>query len=166
MSASPFENHLRVVGEGEYSLRIRTGGWFEKVETSNLGSDDKSHPEDNGRKLFLTIHGKKDTSRQVDFTVRPTGAPVFVDGTRDGRPLRVADISCGESAVVADEIPARFPEVEGVNSENEQNLKNNVLLPPAKKRPGLELWLTPTRTILFEGNREALCALGYADCKR
>jgi arylsulfatase A-like enzyme len=161
MTSNPFQNHLRVVGPGEYALRLRSGGWFEKVDTASLGPEDKSLREDNGRKLFLTIHSKPGALREVSFTVRPIGAPVFVEGTRDGKPLRTNDIFCGQNGEPPEAIPARFPEVEGF--ESERHLSNNVLAPPEKPSSGIQLWLTATRPILFEGNREALCTLGYLD---
>jgi hypothetical protein len=162
MTSNPFQNHLRAVGPAEYALRLRTGGWFEKVDTASLGPEDKSDREDNGRKLFLTIHSKPGALREIAFTVRPIGAPVFVEGTRDGKPLLTADIFCGQQGEHPEGIPARLPEVEGF--ESERHLSNNVLAPPEKPSPGIHLWITSTRPIMFEGNREALCALGYQDC--
>jgi arylsulfatase A-like enzyme len=159
MSANPFQNHLRTRGAGEFDLRLRTSGWFEGVDGSGLGTDTFAS-EANGRRLHLKIDSKLDKPREIAFSVRPSGAPVFLDGTRDGRPIRTTDIFCGEEGISPSSIPAELPEVEG--KESETHPENNLLAPPAKERPGVELWLTSTSGVKMPvANCESLVALGY-----
>jgi arylsulfatase A-like enzyme len=163
MTSNPFQNHLRLVGPGDFSLRLRTSGWLQQFEQGALGPGDKAELDPNGRKVHLSVHGAGSPGREVSFSVRPVGAPVYLEGTLNGRPLEPTQIFMGEDGVNPGEMPARLPEVEG--SEAEAHATNNVLAPPRKQRPGIDLWLTTSAQILFPGggNCEALKGLGYVD---
>jgi arylsulfatase A-like enzyme len=161
MAANPFQNHLRTQGSGEFRLLLRTSGWFQSEEA--VAGNATVQKEANGRKLRLNIEGKPDRPQEVVFSVRPTGAPVVIEGTWDGRPLRTTDFRAGAEGLPATAIPALFPEVEG--KESESNPTNNVLAPPRLSKPGIELWLTTTAKIMNfdKGNCESMRALGYVD---
>jgi hypothetical protein len=90
------------------------------------------------------------------------GAPLALAGTRDGRPLRPADVAVGEGSVRPDAFPFRLPDVE---SETEANRGLNLFAPPRETASGVRIWLTlPAGRSLQELDpeaRERLQALGY-----
>jgi arylsulfatase A-like enzyme len=164
MVPNPFRHHLRAAGRGEFVLRLRTGGWFEGVEPDGLTADDYA-VEGNGRKLALRLRPRPGAPRGVAFSIRPQGAPVWLEGTRDGRPLRGADILIAQEGVPALAVPLQLPEI-----ETEKERTENIFLPPPAERAGLHVWLTlvPGRQLMEAFNEEArqrLCALGYLDCR-
>jgi arylsulfatase A-like enzyme len=163
MVPNPFRHHLRASGRGEFVLRLRTGGWFEGVEPDGLNADEYA-VEGNGRKLALRLRPKPDAPRGVAFSIRPQGAPVWLEGTRDGRPLRGKDVLIAAEGVPALEMPLQLPEI-----ETEKERAENIFAPPPVERPGLHVWLTlvPGRQVLEIDTeaRERLCALGYLDCR-
>ena len=69
--------------------------------------------------------------REVAFTVRPMGAPVTLEGLRDGRPLRPADVGIGEGGQHPEALPYRLPDVE---SETERDRGLRLFGAPAKGR--------------------------------
>jgi hypothetical protein len=91
-------------------------------------------------------------------------APVWLEGTRDGRPLRPDDVAIAESGRRPDSVPFKLPEIES-DAESEAVRNDNVLVPPKLDRPGLQVWLTlaPGRRVLDfdKETREKLKALGY-----
>jgi hypothetical protein len=92
------------------------------------------------------------------------GAPVWIEGTRDGRTLRPADVFVAQEAQHPDAIPAKLPEIEG-SPENENAPILRVFEPPATTQAGIYLWLRPIQgrqTIeINKENCESLRALGY-----
>jgi hypothetical protein len=165
MVPNPFRHHLRAAGSGEYLLRLRTGGWFEGVEPVGFTAEDRYEVEGNGRKLALRLRPRPGRPREVAFSIRPQGAPVWLEGTRDGRPLRPADVLIAQEGVPALEMPLRLPEI-----ETEKERTENIFAPPSATRAALHVWLTmtPGRQIMesFDKSaRERLCALGYLDCR-
>jgi hypothetical protein len=92
------------------------------------------------------------------------GAPVWLEGTRDGRPLQPKDVAIAETGYAPAALPLKLPEIE-TDSESETQRNDNVLVPPRVERPGLQLWLTlaPGRRVLEfdKETREKLKALGY-----
>jgi arylsulfatase A-like enzyme len=164
MTPNPFRNHLRLVGAGTYELKLRTGGWIEGVDAAGLAADEHYELEANGRKLILTLRAQKDHPREISFDTRPTGAPVFLEGSHNGVPLTTTEILMGEEGLHPDGIPARLPEVEGL-SEETTGRTNNVLSPPSGNPAGISLWLTPVRghkAVAFtKDDCERLKALGY-----
>jgi arylsulfatase A-like enzyme len=119
----------------------------------------------NGRKLALRLRPRPGAPREVAFGIRPMGAPVYLEGTRDGRPLRATDVTIAEEAEHPPEVPFRLPEVDPRGDTDEERF-DNVFAPPRGNPAGLQLWLTGSRKVL-PMDREALerlCALGYVNC--
>jgi arylsulfatase A-like enzyme len=165
MVPNPFRTHLRVAGDGAWDLRLRTGGWIEGVEAAGLGTGENYAIEGNGRKLALRLRPRAGRPREVAFGVRPMGAPVWVEGTRDGRPLRLEDVLIAREAVHPGSLPLKLPEIEPVD-EDKERLSINVLEPPPAERPGLHLWLhmVPGRSVMEPFDKETceqMKALGY-----
>lgn len=163
MVANPFRHTLRVAGPGEYELTLRTRGWFEGVETSSLGGKERAELEANGRRLVLRLRPGPGQPRDVGFGVRPQGAPVWLDGARDGRSLRPADVRVAKEGLRPDAIPYRIPDLEPP-SEGEDQTTAHLFAPPPDG-PGVQVWLTliPGRQLLEldAEARERLKALGY-----
>jgi hypothetical protein len=163
MSRDPNRRVLRFEGGDAWQLELRTPGWIEGVEPVGLGSGERYRIENNGRRLELLVAPRPGRPREVSFSVRPIGAPVWLEGTRAGRRLRVDDLRLGEEGVHPPELPARLPETE---AETEDGI--NVLAPPRQGGPGLLVWLQPgegRETLQLDAERQQeLCALGYIDC--
>jgi hypothetical protein len=160
MVPDPFRRHLRALGAGAWELRLRTPGWMEGLEPIGLGIGEVAQVEEGGRRLLLRLRPRPGQPREVAFSVRPFGAPIWLEGTRDGRPLRPQDLLLAENGLPAERFPARLPEVE---LDTERLV--NVLAPPRAGTPGLHVWLTPLpgrRVLEFDSEtREKLKALGY-----
>jgi len=160
MVTDPFRRHIKVVGPGDYALKVRTPGWIDGVEPIGFGIGDSQAIEGNGRKLVLRLRPHAGQVREVAFSLRPRGAPVWLEGTRDGRPLQPRDFAIAERGVQPAEVPVRLPDIEA-----EEEKAENVLAPPRVERPGIHLWLTlaPGRHVLEfdKDTREKLKALGY-----
>ena len=165
MVPNPFRHNLKVAGSGAYVLRLRTGGWIEGVQALGLGSGERYQVTGNGRKLELTVRPRPGRPREVAFSVRPMGAPVWLEGTRDRRPLAPVDVWMAEEGLHPPENPVRLPEVEPTGDDQER-LTSNVFAPPREERPGIHLWLTmiPGRAIMERFDKETcerMKALGY-----
>ncbi|HVR69384.1 MAG TPA: sulfatase [Vicinamibacteria bacterium] len=165
MVPNPYRHHLRAVGGGHYALRLRTGGWFEGVEPVGFSERDRYAVEGNGRKLSLRLRPGPGQPREVAFSIRPQGAPVWLEGTRDGRALRPGDVLIAREGVPAREMPLPLPEI-----ETEKERTEDIFAPPPSDRQGLHVWLTltPGRQIMEafdKASRERLCALGYIECR-
>jgi arylsulfatase A-like enzyme len=165
MVPNPFRSHLKVAGDGVYELRLRTGGWIEGVEAVGLGPTENYAIEGNGRKLALRLRPRAGHPREVAFGVRPMGAPVWVEGTRNGRPLQPQDVWIAREAVHPAAVPVQLPEIEPVD-EDKERLAINVLEPPPADKPGLHLWLhmVPGRSVMEPFDKETceqMKALGY-----
>jgi arylsulfatase A-like enzyme len=169
MVANPYRNAMRFVGSGDYDVKLHTGGWIEGVEASGLGSGERSTVEGNGRRLALEIRPQPGAPRDVFFSVRPMGAPVHVEGTRNGKPLARSDFLIAEEGTRPTILPLRFPEVE---SNTEEGITGNLFAPPKTAgAPGIHLWLTmtPGRQVMDIDREtcERMMALGYvAQCER
>jgi arylsulfatase A-like enzyme len=165
MVPNPFRSHLRVEGTGAYVLRLSTGGWIEGVEPVGLGPAEGYTIEGNGRKLELRLSPRPGRPREVIFGVRPMGAPVTLQGTRDGRPLRADEVWIAKEAVHPPAVPLTLPELEPVD-EDKERLSINMLEPPPAGRAGVSLWLQMVsgRTVMAPPDKERceqLKALGY-----
>jgi hypothetical protein len=162
MAPNPFRHNLKIVGSGDYDLALRTGGWIEGVEPTGLGTGEHSELRASGRRLELQIRPRPGQPREVAFTVRPMGAPVFLEGTHDGRALRPGEVAMGGSAAPAHEVPLRLPEIESAGGGEHVP---DLFAPPHGNPPGLQIWLTmPPGHKLMEFDkqmRERLKALGY-----
>jgi arylsulfatase A-like enzyme len=160
MVHDPFRRELRFVGAGRYVVKLRTPGWIDGVEPGGLEPRESYEIEGNGRKLALHLSPLPGKPRSIGFSVRPLGAPVYLEGTRDGRPLRPSDIWIGEPGSHPGVVPLRLPETESEDENGE-----NVLAPPAAGGSGIHIWLSPSqaRTLLEfdEQQRKQLEGLGY-----
>jgi hypothetical protein len=127
-------------------------------------SSERYAVEGDGRRLALKLAPGAGRERLVAFGVRPIGAPVWLDGTRDGRALRPQDVFIAEEGHHPSEVPFKFPEIEST-SENESERFDNVLAAPRDHKPGLSLWLEAASgkryLNLDKDTRERLKALGY-----
>jgi hypothetical protein len=166
MVHDPFRRHIRFSGGGAYEVRLRTPGWLEGVEPVGFGAGETNEVLDSGRKLLLRVRPRPGAPREVMLSVRPLAAPVWLEGTRDGRPLRPEDVAIAEPGYPPKEIPFKLPEIE---PDNEDAKFENVLVPPRHERPGIQLWLTlvPGYKPLDwdKANCEKLRALGYISGK-
>jgi hypothetical protein len=162
MAQNPFRYVLQLSGAGHFALRLETRGWLESVETTGFGSEERWRLGGNGRWLELTARPRAGSPRELAFTVRPIGAPVQLNGTRDGRPLRKGDVVIGETAFRPEAFPLRLPDIE---SETESDRGLLLFKAPRPEQSGVRIWLNlpPGRTIqeLDPATRERLKALGY-----
>jgi hypothetical protein len=162
MSTNPFRYVLQVAGSSRFDLRLVARGWLEGVEATGLGPQERWSLGSNGRWLDLRLQPRKDAPREIGFTVRPVGAPITLEGTRDGRPLRPTDVAVGEGSFRPEGFPFRLPDIE---SETEHDRGINLFAAPRGEAPGVRLWLAlpPGQTVqeMDAETRERLKALGY-----
>jgi hypothetical protein len=163
MVANPFRHTLRVAGPGRFVLTLKTHGWIEGVDAQSLGGQDRSALEANGRRLELALRPEPGRAREISFGVRPQGAPVWIEGTRDGRPLRSGDVLVAQQGLAPATFPFRIPDLEPP-TEGEDETTANLFAPPPDG-PGVHIWLAlaPGRKVLEldAEARERLKALGY-----
>ncbi|MCU0240903.1 MAG: sulfatase [Vicinamibacteria bacterium] len=163
MTPNPFRYNLLFTGSSVFELRLRTRGWIEGVEPVGFGPQDR-YEEGNGRRLILKVRPQPNRPRTVIFGVRPMGAPVWLEGTRDGRPLSADAIWIAEQAVHPEDMPMKLPEI-----ETEKERVENIFVPPPKPRPGLSVWLTVASgrslTPMDSATCKTLEALGYIQCR-
>ena len=92
--------------------------------------------------------------------MRPQGAPVSLEGTRDGRPLAPADVYIAQEGIHPAEVPFKLPEI-----ETEKERAENIFAPPAEGKAGIHVWLSvPSGGQPVPLSRQAceeLKALGY-----
>jgi len=164
MVHDPFRRHVRFVGDSLYEIHLKSSGWLDGVEPIGFGLGETLQLGDGNRKLQVKVRPRRDAPRELVFSVRPMGAPVWLEGTRDGRPLAPKDVTIAESGYQPAAVPFKLPEIES-DSDSETQRNDNVLVPPRLERPGLQLWLTlaPGRSVLAfdEATCEKLRALGY-----
>ncbi len=162
MAPNPFRYVLQARGPGRFTLRLETRGWLEGIDVIGLGQQERWSAGGNGRTLDLLLQPREGAPREVAFTVRPIGAPVVLSGTRDGRPLRPADVAIGEGGQHPETLPYRLPDIE---SETERDRGLRLFAPEASGSSRVRLWLTlpPGRSLgeLDAATRERLRALGY-----
>jgi arylsulfatase A-like enzyme len=161
MAANSFRHAMKLVGTSRYELKLRTAGWFDEVESVGFGLKDLSEPK--GGKLTLTVTPRLNRPREVSFVVRPAGAPVWMEGTRDGRPLAKRDVLIAADGAAPPALPVKLPE-----AETETRVSDEMFSPPRTGKPGVHLWLDlppgSRRTPMDRETREQLCALGYVRC--
>ncbi len=160
MTRNPFRHNLRFAGPGRYDVTVRTRGWIDRVDAAGFGLEDRHESVENGRRLLLRLKLAAGQSRDVTFSVRPNGVPVLLEGTRDGRPLKPAEVFVGPRG----EHPAAFPyPLPQTETENEH--ASDAFTAPDTKGPGLLVWLTPDAGRQFLEFDRATCenlkALGY-----
>jgi arylsulfatase A-like enzyme len=93
--ANPFRYVVKAAGAGEYRLSLTTSGSFASPQGEGLGPGETYELVDAGRRLEALLRPRPDAPRELSFNLRPRGAPVRLEGKRDARPLRPADIALG-----------------------------------------------------------------------
>jgi len=160
MVRDPYRRHLRFMGGDGYNITLTTSGWIDGVEPTGLSPNDRYELRANGRKLQLDLQRRRGDPREIAFSVRPLGAPVWLDGSRNGGPLSRRRVYIAEHGRNPPDVPFLLPQ-----SESEDAEQDNVLVAPSFVRGGIYLWLTPIpgREILDfdEDTIEQLKALGY-----
>jgi len=163
MVGSLYRHNLKFVGGGRYSLTLRCAGWIDGVESVGFSTTERAVLDKGTQTLTLEVAPRAGQPREVIFSVRPMGAPVWVAGRRDGRPLSPADVVMAEQGVHPSQVPFKLPEVE---SESER--ADNMLAAPATASPGVHVWLTllpgTVKLDIDPQRQEELCALGYIKC--
>jgi arylsulfatase A-like enzyme len=151
-----FRFALRLDGAADYDVRLRSTGWIEVVDRAGLRSADRADVADGGHVLDLRLGRGADQPRRVEFVARPHGAPVLMEGTRDGRPLRASEIRSGAEGSTAQRLPLLLPGVDDLLQP---------FGPPPAAASAIALWLVPARAghadVLDQETRESLKALGY-----
>ena len=158
VSPAAFRYRLRVDGDASYELRLRTTGWIDVFERVGLDSSERAEVLEDGQLLALSLRPQPGRPREVELLTRPHGVPVWVDGLRNGRRLRPAELRIAAAGVAADRMPFPFPDVE---------LVDGLFSRPPRVARGVSMWLVPG----FGRSREAqgidqqartdLKALGY-----
>ena len=168
MVPNPFRHHLKFVGPGSYQVKLRTGGWILGPEPIGFSLGDHLEAEGSGRKLALSVEPRPGRPREVVFGLRPQGAPIYLEGTRNGKPLSAREVWIAEQGVQPQKAawPLRLPEIEPLGNDDRERLSTNIFAPPRVEKAGLHIWLTMTHAYapLDLGNKERceeLKALGY-----
>jgi hypothetical protein len=130
------------------------------VEPVGFGPSDRHDLDGNGRKLIVTVTPRPGHSREIAFGLRPQGAPVWLEGTRDGKPLSPADVYIAQEGIHPAEVPFKLPEI-----ETEKDRAENIFAPPAEGKTGVHVWLSvPSDRKPVPMSKEAceqMKALGY-----
>ena len=138
MVRDPYRRHLRFMGGGGYSITLTTSGWIDGVEPMGFDPDDRYEVRSNGRKLQVDLGRRRGDPREIAFSVRPLGAPVWLDGSRNGGRLSRHRVYIAENGRNPPDVPFLLPQ-----SESEDAAQDNVLVAPSFVRGGIYLWLTP-----------------------
>jgi arylsulfatase A-like enzyme len=158
---NPFRYVVKAAGAGDYRLAFTTSGWFVSPQGAGLGPEDTYEIEDGGRRLRVRLRPRPEAPREMTFNIRPRGAPVRLEGARDGRPLRREDVALGQRGFLPAEIPFTLPQLE---AESEGAPRGD-LFAAAAPRPGLSLWLVLDRgrevMTMDKEACERMRALGY-----
>jgi hypothetical protein len=162
MAPNPFRHVLRLNGAEEYALTLRTGGWIENVQATGFASGESYEVGENGRRLDLRARPRPGQARELAFTARPLGAPVWLEGRRGGRPLRKGDVTVGDDGA-ATEFPFRLPDID--TDAEAGPARVNLFAPPKGDSAGVHLWLVLPKgrrlVELDDATRERLKTLGY-----
>jgi arylsulfatase A-like enzyme len=158
---NPFRYVVKAAGAGDYRLAFTTSGAFVSPQGSGLGPGEAYEIEDGGHRLVARLRPRPEAPREMTFNALPRGAPVRLDGTRDGRPLRRGDVALGQRGFPPAEVPFTLPQLE---AEGEGALRGE-LFAAAAARPGLSVWLVLDRgrevMTMDKETCERMKALGY-----
>jgi arylsulfatase A-like enzyme len=135
LATAAFRHWIRVEGDEDYELRIRTGGWIASVDDTDLGPDETAVTDADGQRLSLGLKPRPGRPREVSVLVRPHGVPVWISGTRGGQPLRPGEVRVGGEGLPAPALPFVVPDVEDTRG---------LFAPPPSGPAGVALWITPT----------------------
>jgi arylsulfatase A-like enzyme len=150
---------VRVEGDEDYDLRLRTTGSVEVVESAGLVAPDTANVVDDGRLLVLRLGRRARGPRRVEVELlsRPRGAPIWIDGTRGGRPLPASAVRVA-GGVRAPSLPFLIP-------DEDERLQGPTPFTPPPPAPGVSVWTVAPRdggvAEIDEETRESLRALGY-----
>jgi hypothetical protein len=179
---APYQQHLRLAGDGAYALTLRTTGFFDAAETVGFGASDRADIDGGRHAVSVAAAPRRGQPRELILSVRPMGAPVWLAGTRDGRPLAAEDVHMAREDLAPAGVPFRLPELEPVASGTRSSRgraarprgrggaridesRANMLEPPAGAPEGVLVWLTLRPGVqLLEmdaATRERMKALGY-----
>jgi hypothetical protein len=147
---------VRVEGGAGYELRVRTSGWIE-VDRDGLLPTERAELAEGGHVLALSLRPERGRPREISFTARPHGVPVWIDGTRGARRLRPGEVRVATEGLRPRALPFLVPDVEELDGP---------FAPPPPGASGVSLWLVPSRDAradapLDRQARESLEALGY-----
>jgi arylsulfatase A-like enzyme len=156
MAPSGHRHHVRVGGNGVYELRLRTNGTVVDVDAAQLGGREFSRLDARRQELTLSLRPRPGLPREVSLRLKPHGAPLWIDGTHDGRPLRAGDIHVGSRGKASGAVPLAFPVVE----------HSPGVFDPTPAGPWVGVWITratagPDAVPLDDDVREQLRTLGY-----
>jgi hypothetical protein len=139
MIPNPFLTNLRFRGAGAIDMTLASPGWIEGLRSTGFGPQDRYEVEAR-RTTRIRLAPRGGLQREVSFTVRPIGAPVWLSGTIAGQPLRKEQIHIAREGVHPVEGPPyRLPEI-----ESEKERVEDIFAPPANEAAGIHIWLTPT----------------------
>jgi hypothetical protein len=180
MSPSPYQNHLKLVGQSAYVLEVRSAGFIENADAAGFGLADKYEVSANKHGVKVTVRPKPGQPRELTLAVRPMGAPIWLSGTRDGKPLQPGDVRIAREGAHPPAVPFKLPEAEpsehdevkGAAGGDKAGVKRrvdalDVLSPPAAStEAGVHLWVTlrPGASTMGPMSREQceeMKALGY-----
>ncbi len=156
-AVSSLHRRLLVDGGDDFDLRVRTTGGLEVVDRVGLLAREEARVADDGHVLVLHLERQARRPRrvEVEFVTRPRGAPLWIDGTRGGRPLRASEIRVGAKGVPDPTRPFLVP------NEEELAVRFGPLAPASSGAP---VWLVAAgdgAAALDPETRGSLQALGY-----
>jgi hypothetical protein len=181
MLPSPYEHHLRFVGDSAYALTLETTGFLDVTDEHGFGSGDRYELRADKRSVIVCAQPRDGRPREIVLRVRPMGAPVWVSGTRDGQALSPLAVHIAKEDLAPAGVPFRLPEIEPPAATSRSargrarrpkergtpvdESEAHVLEPPSGDPPGLLLWLVPrpgrSPLPLDADTRERFRALGY-----
>jgi arylsulfatase A-like enzyme len=159
---NPFRYVARAAGTGEYRLSFRTDGAFVSPQGAGLGPGETYELAEGSRRLEVVLRPKSGAPRELSFNVLPRGAPVHLDGSHDGRPLRATEVALGQAGFAPAAVPFTLPQLE---AESENAPRGDLLGVAASVRPGVAVWLVLDRgrhvMTMDKETCERMKALGY-----
>jgi len=181
MFPSPHAHHLQLAGTGVYALTLESNGFIEGLEATGFGVGERCTVDESRHRLTVEAHPRPGQPRSFQLTLRPLGAPVWVAGTKDGRPLDRMDVHIAQEDLAPAGVPFRLPEVEPQDASSRARKgrasrppergapidedQAHLLAPPVGAPAGLAIWLSPRPGVklieLDAATRERLRALGY-----
>jgi hypothetical protein len=174
MLPSPYQHRLKLKGDAAYVLTLKSSGFIEGVETEGFGTADRYGMDKAARTLTIEVTPRPGQPRAVMLAVRPMGAPVWVSGTRNGKPLAAADVHLAREDLMPPDVPFKLPDVEPPehslgqrtrDGQTKDETKISMLEPPVGDPDGLQVWLSLRAGVsimeLDKETQEQLRALGY-----
>jgi arylsulfatase A-like enzyme len=155
MVPNPFRHTVKFVAPGAYKALFKTGGWIEGVEPIGFGPEDRYDLDGNGRKLIVSVRPQPGRPREIAFSLRPQGAPVWLEGQHDGKQIVPAEVYMAQEGIHPAEVPFKLPEI-----ESEKERTENIFSAPREERPGVHIWLK------MAGGKQAPAPMDKETCER